>query len=77
MLNLMPVPHVLHVKEITPTSRRTNNCGGHNFTCGPDVRHSHASTATSAMAENHIKTNSIGLQPQAEFWNEHEELPGA
>ena len=26
MLNLMPIPHVLHVKGIVPTSRRTNDC---------------------------------------------------
>ena len=33
--------------------------------------------ATSAMAENHIKTNSIGLQLQAECCYEQEELPQA
>ena len=46
-------------------NRRTNNCGRHMFTGGPDVRHSHA-IATLTMAENHINTNSIGLQLQAE-----------
>ena len=43
MLKLMPIPHVLHIKEIIPTSRRTNDCGRHMFTSGPDVRNSHAS----------------------------------
>ena len=33
--------------------------------------------ATSAMAENHIKTDSIGLQLQVERWYEQEELPQA
>ena len=28
MLKLMAIPHVLHMKETIPTSRRTNNCGG-------------------------------------------------
>jgi hypothetical protein len=32
---------------------------------------------TSAMAGNHIKTNSIGLRLQAECWYEQEELPEA
>ena len=45
MLKLMLVPHVLHLKEIIPTSRSTNNCGGHMFTGGPDVRNSHASNS--------------------------------
>ena len=31
--------------------------------------------ATSAMAENHIKTNSIGLQLQVEYWYEQEGRP--
>ena len=30
-------------REITSTSRKINNCGGHMFTGGPDVRDSHAS----------------------------------
>ena len=61
-LKLMPIPHELHMNEIIPTSRRTKNtCGGHMFTGGPDVRNSHASKATLTMAENHIKTDSIGL----------------
>jgi hypothetical protein len=29
------------------------------------------------MAENHIKTDSIGLQLEAECWYEQEELPEA
>ena len=28
MLDLMTIPHVLHMKEIIPTGRRANNCGG-------------------------------------------------
>ena len=35
---LKPIPHVLHMKETIPTSRRTNNCCG--FADGPDVRNS-------------------------------------
>jgi hypothetical protein len=31
--------------------------------------------ATLTMAENHIKTDSIGLQLQVECWYEQEELP--
>ena len=42
MLNLMTIPHVVHMKEIIATSKRTNNCGGHMFTGGPDVFKSHA-----------------------------------
>ena len=42
MLKLMPILHVLHVKETIPTSRRTKDCGGHMFTCGLDIRNSHA-----------------------------------
>ena len=34
-------------------------------------------TATPAMAEKHIKPNSIGLQSQAEHWYEQEEVPQA
>ena len=33
--------------------------------------------ALSSMAENHIKTDSIGLQLQAAWWHEQEELPQA
>ena len=33
--------------------------------------------ANSAMADNHIKTDSIGLQLEAECWYEQEELPEA
>ena len=44
----------------------------HMITGGPDVRNSHADS--NIMAENHIKTNSIGLQLQAECWYEQEEL---
>ena len=43
MFELMPVPHVLHMIELIPMSRRTNNCGGHMFIGGPDVLNSHAS----------------------------------
>ena len=42
MLKLMPIPHVLHMKEIIPTSRRTNDCCGDMFTGGPDVPNNHA-----------------------------------
>ena len=44
MLKLMPIPRILHVKETIPTSRKTNDCGGHKFTGGLDVRNSHASS---------------------------------
>ena len=59
MLNLMPIPHVLHMKEIIPTSR---NVAG---TCSPVDRMyvtAMPAIATSAMATSHIKTNSIGDQ---------------
>ena len=42
MLNLMPTPHGLHMKETISMSRRTNHCGRHMFTGGPDVHNSHA-----------------------------------
>ena len=45
MLKHMPIPHALPMKETIPTSRRTNNCGGHMFNSGPDVRNSHASNS--------------------------------
>ena len=31
MLNLMAIPHVLHITELILVSRRANNCGGHTF----------------------------------------------
>ena len=74
----MPIPHVLHMKEIIPESRRTNNCGRHMSTSGPDVHNSHASNiniATLTVAKNQIKIDSMGLQ--AECWYEQEELPQA
>ena len=40
LLKLMPIPHVPHMTEIIPTNSKTNNCGGHLFTGGPDVRNS-------------------------------------
>ena len=64
MLNLMPIPHVLHMKEIIPMSRRTNDCCADMVTGGPDVPNNHARCSKLAMAENHIKTDSIGLQLQ-------------
>ena len=33
--------------------------------------------ATSSMAKIHIKTNSTGLQLQAEYWYEQEQVPRA
>ena len=75
MLNLIPVPHVLRMKETISTNRRTNNCGG-QMLMGMYIT-AMAAIATSAMAENHIRTNSIGLQLQAEFWYAQQELPQA
>jgi hypothetical protein len=40
---MMTIPHVLDMKEIIPTSRRANNCGGHMFNRASDVHSSHAS----------------------------------
>ena len=45
MLKVMPILHVLHMKETMPTSRRTNHCCGQMFAGGPDVRNSHASSS--------------------------------
>ena len=48
MLKLVPIPRVSHMKEIIPTrlsTTRSNHCGGHMFTGGPDVRNSHASNS--------------------------------
>ena len=45
---LKPIPHVLHMKETIPMSRRTNNCCVHMFAGGPDVRNSHASSSNSS-----------------------------
>ena len=42
MLKLMPIPHAIHMKEIIPTSRRTNDCCGDMFTGGPDVPNNYA-----------------------------------
>ena len=69
MLRLMPIPHVLHVKGTIPTSRRTNDCGGKMFTGGPDV---YARSGKTTYGRNHTKTDSIGLQLQAECWYEQE-----
>ena len=55
-------------KALNPISRRTKNSGRHMFNGGPDV---------TTMAANHFKTNSTGLQLQAECWYEQEELPEA
>ena len=53
MLNLMPIPHVLQMKEIFSTiqSRITNDSGKRMLTGGPDVRDSQA-------RGNHTKTKS-------------------
>ena len=48
MLNLMPIMHVLYMKEIISTSRRTNNCGRHMFSGGQDARNSHTSDSTTS-----------------------------
>ena len=53
MPKLMPIPRVRHMREIIPTSRRTNNCGGLMFTSGPDVRNGHASNSN--MKHTHCK----------------------
>ena len=45
MLKLIAMPHVLHMKETIPMSRRTSNCGGCIFTGGPDVRDNGARTS--------------------------------
>ena len=45
MLKLMPISHVPHMKEIIPTSRRTNNCGKDMFTIGLNARDSHANNS--------------------------------
>ena len=56
-------------KAPNPTSRRTNNCGG-TFQPGDRMYVTAIpATATLKMAENHIKTNSIGLQLQVEWWS--------
>ena len=44
MLNLMPIPHVLHMKEIN-SMNYSNICGGHMFTGGPDEPNSHANNS--------------------------------
>ena len=48
MINIMPILHVLHMKEFISMSRRTNNCGVHMFTGGPDVCNSHASNSNTS-----------------------------
>ena len=71
-------PHLLPVrKECCPCAKkrcRLNNCTclpfGAGFGAMPGV-------ATSAMAENHTNTDSIGLQLQVACWYEQEELPEA
>ena len=40
--------------------------GRHTSIGGPDVRHT--GVATSAVAQTHTQTNSIGVQCQAECW---------
>ena len=42
MLNLMPIPHVLQMNEIFPTSRTTDDSGRRMLTGGPDVCDSQA-----------------------------------
>ena len=43
------------------------------FTGGPDYVTAMQAIATLTVAENHIKTSSIGSQLQAEGWYEQEE----
>ena len=50
MLKLMPIPHVFHMKEIIPMSRKTNDCCGDMFTGGPDVLNNHAKCSKPAYA---------------------------
>ena len=45
MLKLMPIPHVLQMNEVIPTSRRTNNGGRRMLTAGSDVRDAQASNS--------------------------------
>ena len=42
MLKLLPIPHVLQMNEIFPTSRTTDYSGMRLLTGGPDVRDSQA-----------------------------------
>ena len=76
MLKLMPIPHVLHMKEIIPTSKPIIVAGK----CSPvDWMYVTAmpAIATLTMAEKHIKIDSTRLQLQPECWNEQEQLPQA
>ena len=64
----MPIPHVFEMNEIIPTSRTTDESGRHVLTGGAcsavDRMYVTAKRGviTLVMAENHIKTNSSGLQ---------------
>ena len=40
MLKLVPIPHVLQMNDIFPTSRTTDNSGARLLTGAPDVRDS-------------------------------------
>ena len=73
MLNLMPIPHVLQMNEVFPTSRTTDDSGRRMLTGGPGVRDSQARGNNIVVAENHTQTKSSGVQCQVECCYEQED----
>ena len=67
MLNLMPIPHVLQMNEVILGPTMVVG------TCSPVDRMYVTPIAILFMAENHSKTNSIGLQYQSQCCCEQEE----
>ena len=62
MLNILPIPHVLQMDVVVPMTKGTKNLAD---TCSPVLRGyvtAMPGITLLAMAENHIRTSSMGFQ---------------
>ena len=74
VLNLLPILHVLQMDVVVPMTRGTKNIAD---TCSPVLRTympAMPGIILLAMAENHIRTDSMGLQCVVQCCYEHNAL---
>ena len=62
MLNILPIPHVLQMDAVVPMTKGTKKFGRHMFPVLRGYVTAMPGITLLAMAENHIRTNSMGLQ---------------
>ena len=67
----LPILHVLQMDVVVPMTRGTKNIGRHVFPSAPNVRDAMLGIALLAVAENHMRTNNMGLQFVVQCFNEH------